>query len=64
MSENMKPCPACGGTKLTFAFGGNRVVCANWDCQLTGPRKKEREDAIAAWNALPRNLKRDPKEDD
>ena len=49
MTENLKPCPACGGDAIpceTFAACGNRP-----DCCLVGP---SRDPDGAKWNALPR----------
>lgn len=50
----LKPCPACGSAAVITGCGGLRAICKNWDCQMTGPRKMDRDDAAAAWNALPR----------
>lgn len=55
MSE-LKPCPACGGEAIIISVGGVRAVCKNWDCQMKGPRRYARKDAITAWNALPRPM--------
>ena len=52
----LKPCPACGSEAIITGCGGLRAICKNWDCQMTGPRKMDRDDAAAAWNALPRPL--------
>lgn len=53
----LKPCPACGSDAIITGCGGVRAICKNWDCQMTGPRKMDRDDAAAAWNALPRHLR-------
>ena len=52
--RELKPCPACGSEAVITGCGGLRAICKNWDCQMTGPRKMDRDDAAAAWNALPR----------
>lgn len=56
MSEKLKPCPGCGCTHLHFEIGIFRVSCGG-DCLMKGPKKDSMEDAIAAWNALPRPLR-------
>ena len=56
MSE-FKPCPACGSEAVITGCGGLRAICKNWDCQMTGPRKMDRDNAAAVWNALPRPLR-------
>lgn len=53
----LKPCPACGGEAIIISVGGVRAACKNWDCQMKGPRRYARKDAIAAWNTLPRPLR-------
>lgn len=53
----LKPCPACGSEAVITGCGGLRAICKNWDCQMTGPRKMDRDDAAAAWNALHRPLR-------
>lgn len=55
MSEELKPCPYCGGTHLHFDIGIFRVSCGG-DCMMKGPRKDNMKDAVEAWNALPRPL--------
>lgn len=60
MSEELKPCPCCGGTKSLFFYdyptGAFTVCCAN--CGMRGPATGYSKDgAIAAWNALPRRLR-------
>lgn len=57
MMSELKPCPACGSEAVITGCGGLRAICKNWDCQMTGPRKMDRDDAAAAWNALPRPLR-------
>ena len=46
MSEELKPCPACGSTHLHFEIGIFRVSCGG-DCLMKGPRKDNMKDAIA-----------------
>lgn len=53
MSEQIKPCPFCGGQ----AYANDdwelwQVECK--ECKAFGPEKERIEDAIAAWNAAPR----------
>ena len=62
MSEELKPCPICGGSNLSICDHGGmvhheyRIECNYSGCScLTGVRTKE--EAIAAWNALPRRLR-------
>ena len=55
MSEELKPCPYCGATPE------ERLDEVVWcpSCGLQGPEGDSEENAIAAWNALPR--REDPK---
>ena len=62
MSEELKPCPICGGSYLSICDHGGmvhheyRIECNYCGCSCqTGVRTKE--EAIAAWNALPRRLR-------
>lgn len=53
MSEELKPCPFCGGKNLyrhkdSDGLGQTWVWCA--DCGASGPVKEERSHAIEAWN--------------
>jgi Lar family restriction alleviation protein len=53
MSEELKPCPFCGGTgELEVGSIGRirLVVCNNNDCLVEGPIGHSRDEAIAAWN--------------
>ena len=52
MPEVILPCHACGGDDTT---AWEYVVCKQ--CYARGPICKTREDAIAAWNAMPRALR-------
>lgn len=55
MSEDLKPCPACGGRAFVYRMGRDvRVECA--DCSVSGPNKNDVAAAREAWNALPRAL--------
>lgn len=48
MSEQLKPCPFCGGSNLG-GFGG--AACL--DCGGEGPDACGEDEAIAAWNHRP-----------
>lgn len=58
MSEELKPCPFCGGNSSTNQFesaGGNGrmiwiVGCENPDCEVTFQGHARKVDAIKAWN--------------
>jgi Lar family restriction alleviation protein len=55
--ENVNPCPFCGGGKNKIVNRytpslGFYVYCCN--CETAGPRGRNREEAIAKWNAAPR----------
>lgn len=62
MSEELKPCPACGSLQLIKRGFGvephtNRlphIEC--YACGMGGPHCSTIEEAVAAWNALPRAL--------
>ena len=59
MSEELNPCPCCGGTKSLFFYdyptGAFAICCAN--CGMRGPVTGYSKDgAAAAWNFLPRDL--------
>jgi Lar family restriction alleviation protein len=51
MSNELKPCPFCGSTRLGTEWDGfsRRVRC--YDCIATGPvSQKDRDGAVEAWN--------------
>jgi len=57
MSEELKPCPFCGGrAKLWYDDTAGYMGCKSDSyvycgcCQATGSYKKSDEEAIAAWN--------------
>ena len=62
LTEELKPCPFCGGTDLFIpeyekCLGAMRIKCRNRECRAIGPRYYEkgktayiREEAIKAWN--------------
>lgn len=54
MSEELKPCPACGARQNVEIIPG-QVVC--WDCLCHGSSRYRTSDAIKDWNALPRRLR-------
>ena len=51
MSNDLKPCPFCGGkANRRIVDGWERICCTNVSCQTTGGRHVGEQDAIAAWN--------------
>ena len=62
MSEELTllPCPACkrhsAGITRTNGTGVAFVMCRYIGCALSGPIRKTDEAAVAAWNAMPRDL--------
>lgn len=49
MSEELKPCPFCGGEKMTDC--GRRFYCVN--CRAMGPEPPTQEadkESVDAWN--------------
>lgn len=58
MSEELKPCPACGSDDVTVVCDSGStfaVLCVS--CVMRGPRYEDPQDAVEAWNALPRKLR-------
>lgn len=54
MSEELKPCPACGGKAERIALG-YRIWIECKDCECSGPTESAlRGKAEELWNALPR----------
>ena len=52
MTEELRPCPACGADTIeTYSIKGT-YQAACWNCHMRGPRKVEKSAAIAAWNSL------------
>ena len=61
-TEEIKPCPACGGSHIEcggVVWDGvedvkekHYMVCLS--CMMTGPEKSTKEKAAAAWSAMPR----------
>lgn len=51
---NLKPCPKCGGNATVIWEEGEnyRVECV--DCPRHGGLYRTEEEAVAAWNRLPR----------
>ena len=61
MSEELKPCPACGSHNVSHSTETTRIRTYHFVfCEacllLSGPVMDSKEEAIAAWNALPRAL--------
>lgn len=52
MGEQIKPCPFCGGkAKLMDLWAtGIAVECCTTRCFISGPERKTKRGAIAAWN--------------
>ena len=60
MSDDLKPCPACGHYATVYNIdvpGMVYVSCEDRDCSVCGPFGEDEEKAIEAWNALPRHLR-------
>ncbi|MFK3794785.1 Lar family restriction alleviation protein [Pseudomonas sp. NPDC088444] len=48
MSQELKPCPFCGGTNLQVTEASSYVMC--YGCDADGPVGRPADAAIAAWN--------------
>ena len=58
MEEELKPCPYCASdTCECFPVKDSMFQVACSECFMRGPRYASQNEAIAAWNALPRRLK-------
>ena len=57
MSEELKPCPACGSISISLASTTPVYYCVCSYCNMYGPESIRQEEAKAAWNALPRRLR-------
>lgn len=52
MTEQIKPCPFCGGEAKCIEFYGlYHVICCN--CHIAGKDCSTRESAVSAWNSRP-----------
>ena len=52
MTEELKPCPFCGGEAKCIEFYGlYHVICCN--CHIAGKDCSTRESAVSAWNSRP-----------
>ena len=51
MSEELKPCPACGGHAIRIKLG-LRHWCECEQCETRGPTARTAKAADAAWNVL------------
>ena len=52
MTEELKPCPFCGGEAKCIEFYGlYHVICCN--CYIAGKDCSTRESAVSAWNNRP-----------
>ena len=52
MTEELKPCPFCGGEAKCIEFYGlYHVICCN--CYVAGKDCSTRESAVSAWNTRP-----------
>ena len=53
---NPKPCPSCGGTAfLEQGKSSYFVCCQNSECVLAGPSRPTSDEALEAWDDLPRS---------
>ena len=50
MSEELKPCPFCGGPEVAIQKGPNMAWIACFHCDAQGPLHTTRKGAITAWN--------------
>lgn len=57
MSEELKPCPACGSISISLASTTPVYYCVCSYCNMYGPESMRQEEAKAVWNALPRRLR-------
>lgn len=48
MTEELKPCPFCGGEAYLDDDGWFQVICEN--CRACVRLENNRSDAVAAWN--------------
>lgn len=55
MSEELKPCPACGATGCNIEITRGQVVC--WNCLAQGSAYYRTADAVKQWNAMQRPLR-------
>ena len=52
MTEQIKPCPFCGGEAKCIEFYGlYHVICCN--CHIAGKDCSTRESSVSAWNTRP-----------
>jgi len=49
-----KDCPHCQSNDIVLDRHGFLYCAVCFSCNMSGPRRQEREEALAAWNALPR----------
>lgn len=61
MSAELKPCPACGSHNVNYLNSTEESETYHFvSCQecliFSGPIMNSKEEAIAAWNAIPRAL--------
>ena len=52
-----KDCPHCQSNDIVLDKHGFLYCAVCFSCNMSGPRLQEREEALAAWNALPRRLR-------
>lgn len=58
MEKELKPCPYCASdTCECFPVKDDMFQVACSECAMRGPRYPSREEAVFAWNALPRRLR-------
>jgi len=46
----LKRCPFCGGREVRVGYEYNEFISVSCICDASGPRFKDRDDAINAWN--------------
>lgn len=59
MSEELKSCPSCGSNtiRLFSSIQTDNLFFGCDECDMAGPQKRTKEEAVAAWNALPRRIR-------
>lgn len=50
VSEELKPCPFCGGNAQKVKSSGRWGWFVSCSCAAVGPSADSKEEAIAAWN--------------
>ena len=50
VTDELKPCPFCGGSKQKVKSSGRWGWFVSCSCAAVGPSSKSRDEAIIAWN--------------